>query len=146
MLPRIQRPVTELERMSNRHSQAAERISLGDTIARLRKQRGLTQGELAGRLAIHQSMVTRWEKGQAQPRTYNLEKLAQALEVSIEELLVGDVGQVNASLRIVDDPEFIQLFGQLDQLDQRDRDALKAVIEAMLTRARVEAALHPRSA
>lgn len=91
-------------------------------------------------------MVTRWEKGQAQPRSYNLEKLAEALEVSIEELLVGDVGQVNATLRIVDDPDFIRLFGQLDKLDARDRDALKAVIEAMLTRARVQDALHPRSA
>ena len=55
--------------------------------------------------------------------------------------MAGDYGQVGVTLKTVDDPDFIKLFGQLHKLSEGDRLALKAVIEAMLTRARVHEAI-----
>lgn len=133
--------------MNSGEGEALKR-SLGRTIVELRKRNGLTQAELAARLQIHQSMVTRWEKGQALPRSHNIERLAQALEVPVDELLVRKNRPIDGdpSPGTSGDLEFSELFDQLDQLSERDRQALKAVMEAMLTRARMENLIRPRSA
>ncbi|MGE0494382.1 MAG: helix-turn-helix domain-containing protein [Vulcanimicrobiota bacterium] len=64
-------------------------MSLGRTISDLRKKKGLTQVELAEKLGVHQSHITRWESDRVRPRQSTLANLAEVLDCSIEELLVG---------------------------------------------------------
>lgn len=51
-----------------------------------RKRAGLTQAELAEKLNVDQSAVSHWEKGDWPPRRRLLPILAQALDVTVEEL------------------------------------------------------------
>ena len=57
----------------------------------LRKKKGLSQEELAVRLNIVRQTVSKWEKGLSVPDADLLVKLADVLEVSVAELLGGNI-------------------------------------------------------
>lgn len=63
--------------------------SLGERLHRLRKLRGLTQGELAARLGVSKPTVWAWEQGRARPIEDRLEAIAAALGVTSAELRPG---------------------------------------------------------
>lgn len=63
--------------------------SMGDIIATRRKDKGMTQKELADLLNITDKAVSKWERDLACPDTQTIPKLAEILDISIEELLGG---------------------------------------------------------
>lgn len=65
-------------------------IKTGSFIAGLRRERGLTQKELADALLVSDKAVSRWETGRGMPDVENLEALAAALDTSVAELLRGE--------------------------------------------------------
>ena len=60
---------------------------LNDNIKNLRKERGMTQEELAVRLNVVRQTVSKWEKGLSVPDAEMLQRIAEALEVSVPRLL-----------------------------------------------------------
>lgn len=62
-------------------------IMLKDALARLRRERGLTQEELARRLYITRQAVSRWEVGATEPSIDMLKLIARELDVPVTELL-----------------------------------------------------------
>lgn len=62
----------------------------GAFLARLRKERGLTQKELARRLFVSDKAVSKWERAQSLPDVALLLPLADCLGVSVTELLLGE--------------------------------------------------------
>ncbi len=64
-----------------------DKTSLGSTIAALRKERGMTQLELAGQLGVTDKAVSKWERGLSCPDLYTFPRLAEILGASIEELM-----------------------------------------------------------
>lgn len=60
----------------------------GNTLCRLREEHNLTQKELAKILDVSDKAVSKWENGQAIPRMDTLEKIADTLETSVEELII----------------------------------------------------------
>ena len=63
---------------------------IGNFIANLRKEKNLTQKELADKLNIKDKAVSRWETGKNMPDISILEMLAKELGVTINELLLGE--------------------------------------------------------
>lgn len=61
--------------------------SMGETISTLRKEKGMTQKELADMLNITDKAVSKWERDIACPDTKTIPKLAELLGVSVEELM-----------------------------------------------------------
>ena len=61
--------------------------SIGETIASLRKQKGMTQNELAEKMNITDKAVSKWERDLSCPDINTISKLADILDVSVEELL-----------------------------------------------------------
>ncbi|MBQ7874331.1 MAG: helix-turn-helix transcriptional regulator [Oscillospiraceae bacterium] len=61
--------------------------ALGKFIAENRKALGMTQEELANKLFITNKAVSKWEKGQSFPDIALFEPLAEALGVSVAELI-----------------------------------------------------------
>ena len=61
--------------------------SMGETISTLRKEKGMTQKELADMLNITDKAVSKWENGTSDPSTTNLMAIAKLFGVSTEELL-----------------------------------------------------------
>lgn len=62
-------------------------MTTGQKIQTLRKQRGLTQEQLAQRLGVSRQAVSRWELDESLPETANLLPLGEVLGVSLDTLL-----------------------------------------------------------
>ena len=60
---------------------------MGDMISTLRKEKGMTQKDLADRLSITDKAVSKWERNVAFPDTATIPGLAEILGVSVEELM-----------------------------------------------------------
>ena len=60
---------------------------LQENIKNFRKERGLTQEELAIRVNVVRQTVSKWEKGLSVPDADLLQKIAEVLEVSVSQLL-----------------------------------------------------------
>jgi transcriptional regulator with XRE-family HTH domain len=65
-------------------------VDFSDQLASLRRERGLTQAQLAERVGIHQSQLHRYEAGIAQPTLDVLRRIAVALSVSADSLVFAD--------------------------------------------------------
>lgn len=62
----------------------------GTFIAERRKELGLTQAALAEQLHVTDKAVSRWERGVGLPDISNIENLAEALDVSLIELMQAE--------------------------------------------------------
>ena len=64
-----------------------DNAQFGSFVAQLRREKGYTQKQLAQRLCISDKAVSKWERGLSLPDISMLLPLAEALEVSVTELL-----------------------------------------------------------
>ncbi len=61
--------------------------SIGETIASLRKKKGMTQNDLAEKMNVTDKAVSKWERDLSCPDINTISKLADVLDVSVEALL-----------------------------------------------------------
>lgn len=59
----------------------------GKFVAQLRKEKNMTQAELAKQVQVTDKAISRWERGLGFPDINSLEVLAEALDVSVIELM-----------------------------------------------------------
>ena len=64
-------------------------MSIGERIAALRKERNLSQGQLADALEVSRQAVSKWENDQSSPDTIKLIRLAEVLDTEMEYLASG---------------------------------------------------------
>ena len=64
--------------------------NFGDFLYTLRKEKGMTQAELAQLLGVTKKAVSKWETGEAMPETSLLLPLSRIFGVSVDELLAGE--------------------------------------------------------
>ena len=74
-------------------------MRFGEKLYSLRKQRGMTQMELAEKLDISRQAVSRWERGTAEPSTENLVSIGKLFDVSVDALMNENI-QVQAELSV----------------------------------------------
>ncbi len=67
--------------------------SLGERIAALRHERGMSQAVLAAATGVSRSAVAQWETDRAGQVSGNLSRIAQVLDVSLEVLLHGEAAR-----------------------------------------------------
>ena len=77
-------------------------------IKQLRKEKGLTQIQLAHELGVDQASISKWESGKANPTKEYEDKLAEFFGVSVDVLL-GFESHENFPLRIIADAAGIGL-------------------------------------
>lgn len=64
-------------------------MNIGDRITALRKEKNISQAELAKRLNVSRQAVSKWEQGTASPDTERLIQLAEILDTEVEYLATG---------------------------------------------------------
>jgi len=107
---------------------------LGDRIAHYRKLQRMTQSQLAEKLGVKAPHISRWENNKVVPNSKALESLAEALSITVGELIAEPEPQMNGS-------SSAHFLSAIERLDEEDREVVKRVIEGLLTRKRVQAAL-----
>ena len=65
-------------------------IKIGNFLAKLRKDQGLTQEALGEKLGVTNKTVSRWENGNYLPPVEMLQELSKLYTVSINEILCGE--------------------------------------------------------
>lgn len=73
--------------------------NIGDFLFKLRKEKGLTQGELALKFNVTHQSVSKWEKGDSIPDIHILRDIAVFYEVTIEEILSGERRDIKMPLK-----------------------------------------------
>ena len=68
--------------------------SMGDMISTLRKEKGMTQSELAEKINVTDKAVSKWERNLSCPDINSIPQLAQILDITIEELLNAQTKKV----------------------------------------------------
>ena len=62
---------------------------VGDLIYRLRKEKQLTQKELANQIGISDKTISKWERGLGCPDVSLLKDLSEIFQINIEKILDG---------------------------------------------------------
>src|SRR5881398_3040170 len=82
-------------------------LNLAASIRSLRLRNGLSQRQLAGRMSVPRTYVSKIENEKATPTLSSLERLARALEVQVSDLLKGGVRSREDEIRELMSDEFI---------------------------------------
>lgn len=96
-----------------------DNIQFGAFVAQLRKELGLTQKELADQLNVTDKAVSKWETGKGFPDVKLLEPLAQALGVSLVELMQGKRQEADTLTVAEADAAVSQAMGQWERVTTR---------------------------
>ncbi len=65
-------------------------VEFGEKVKQLREEKGMTQQTMAEKLYVTRQAVSRWECGARYPDLHTAKKIAQILQVSLDELLSGE--------------------------------------------------------
>lgn len=64
-------------------------MNIGERITALRKEKDISQAELAKRLNVSRQAVSKWEQGASSPDTERLIRLAETFDTEVEYLATG---------------------------------------------------------
>ena len=81
-------------------------MSLAEKLVYLRKQKGLTQMELAERLNVSRQAISRWEVGAAIPSTDNLKFLGDIYEVPVDYFLNDEIEDISKKNKELDETTY----------------------------------------
>jgi transcriptional regulator with XRE-family HTH domain len=111
-------------------------MSFGQRLKRLRQERDWSQQQLANKLKIHQKQISGYERGLHLPSAELLIRIAELFNVSLDYLVMdrSDEGQ-----RVqISDRELLQKLTEIDQLPERDKATIKAVLDTFLIKHRFQ--------
>lgn len=80
-----------------------DNIKTGSLIRDLRKEKGMTQKELANLLHITDRAVSKWERGLCAPDISALEPLANILDITITELIAGQRMEACETVKVIEE-------------------------------------------
>lgn len=107
--------------------------SLGERVAELRRERGLTQIEFAGMLGIDQSLLSNYERGKIRLHGELIAQMARVLRVSADEILGLDASRPGKPMG-AGHRRLRRLLAKIDQLSARERQTLFQVLDGLLSR------------
>lgn len=75
--------------------------TLGEMISSLRKEKNMTQNDLAEKMNVTDKAVSKWERNLSCPDVNSIPKLAEVLDISVEELLNSQTKQENSKVNYI---------------------------------------------
>lgn len=105
--------------------------SIGERLARLRKERGLTQVELAQKLELTQPVISQYENGELRLHGELIVQLTQILGVTADELLGLHRAKSQAAMN---NRRLLRRIQGIDSLSKRDQQALLRTIDAFISK------------
>lgn len=100
----------------------------------LRSARKLTQTRLAELLQVSPRVYSRWETGDVTPHFDTIVRIAELLEVSLDEIAGRKESQSPPKIR---NHELHRLYQKVDLLSDDDQKALLAVLDSLVKRSHI---------
>ncbi|MCM1145599.1 MAG: helix-turn-helix domain-containing protein [Blautia sp.] len=101
-------------------------LTTGKFIAQKRKEKNLTQEQLAEKLGISNKTISKWETGKCMPDYGVVKDLCEELEITIAELMDGEEAE-EKSVRTYDDERIVDLLKRTQELEKQ-KDILYGIL------------------
>ncbi|QMU66183.1 MAG: helix-turn-helix domain-containing protein [Flavobacteriaceae bacterium] len=114
-------------------------ITMKDLATRLletRKQRKLSQQQVADIAGVHFTNVGKYERAEAMPSADVLNRVAKALEVSPDFLLNGTIQ--DKAKNNIQDTELLLQFEKIEKLSDKKKTLVKEFIDAFILKANLQ--------
>jgi transcriptional regulator with XRE-family HTH domain len=99
-------------------------MNVGERLRSLRKAKGLTTTEIAKKVNVSQSYISRFENNRAVPDVDMLEKICSALSISLSDFFAEEEPELS--------PDCKQIANKLPKLTKRQCEILNAVLDEWL--------------
>lgn len=103
--------------------------TVGDRIRQTRKARGLNQEQLAELTSLNRVTIAKYESGRVEPGAKALSRLADALEVTTDDLLGRSESTTETKPARTIEARIVS-FG-MDQLPQSEREKILSILQTM---------------
>src|SRR5437588_12528578 len=121
----------------NVHSNGRGHLQLASSIRSLRHRNGLSQRQLALRMSVPRTYVSKIENEKATPTLSSLERLARALEVTVPDLLNGGERTRQEEIReLVEDNFIAEMLPFLSKLSAMQLNSVLAQVRDLTLRPR----------
>ena len=107
-----------------------------DRLRQLRKQKNLSQTEMAKLAGLRFMHYGRYERGEFQPKANALKRLADALGVSGDYLMEGTPEEAGKAR--FENLEFLRQFQEVEKLPEEDKLVIRRLIEAFLLKKKIQ--------
>ena len=119
------------------HGNGHGHLNLATSIRSLRLRNGLSQRQLAARMAVPRTYVSKIENEKATPTLSSLERLARALEVTVPDLLSGGERNRQEEIRELMQDQFIaEVLPFVSQLNGMHMSSILAQVRDLTLRPR----------
>ena len=110
--------------------------TFADRLKELRKERGISQAELAGMIEVHFTQVSRYERGETKPNAEAMTKMARALNTTVDYLMNGSTSELVESAGL--DKELIDRFKQVQELGAEEKKTVLSLLDAFIAKSRIQ--------
>lgn len=103
--------------------------AVGKYIAQKRKEKNLTQEQLAEKIGVSNKSISKWECGKCMPDYSIIESLCRELGITVSELIAGeDKGQNNS---IYDEKQMVDMLERIQKLEKQKQTMLGLILIIM---------------
>jgi transcriptional regulator with XRE-family HTH domain len=113
--------------LSRYSTQSSTRGALGDKITMLRKQKNLSQGDLADKLGVSRDSIGKYERNDIMPTADKAKKMADILGVSLDFLMSDAVKEDT-----VIDNDMLYRMQEVQKLPDSEKDKINSIIDAFV--------------
>jgi len=110
-------------------------MQIGEKIKKTRQSKNLAQKEVALALGMDQSQYSRIENGKTDPYFSTIDKIAQALNVQLAELLMEEI-----VFKSVDsyDRSLVEKIELIEQLEENERKSIFYIVDGLVSKKRLK--------
>lgn len=114
------------------HMESQAMTKFRENLAQIRKERRLTQMQLADLIDVQPRLISRWETGESKPQFDHIVQLAEVLQVSIDQLARGE-DTAPADRRFdIRNKRLEELCRQIDALGEADQEVICHVMDSLI--------------
>jgi len=99
-------------------------------LKKCRTEKEISQEELSKKISIHPVQFSRYERSQSIPSIEVVQKIADALEISIDMLVYGD--QDDKAEKSIADQELLSMFKKIQLLTERQKETVKDFLSSYI--------------
>lgn len=104
--------------------------AIGSCISKKRREKNLTQEQLAEKLGVSNKTISKWENGKCMPDYSIIEQVCRELSVTLPELMNGE-DATDDSVRVYDEAQILDLLRRMQELE-RQKNILYGIILMVL--------------
>jgi len=101
-------------------------MKLGQKITKIRKEKKLSQSDIAQAVGVSRDAISKYERGDIVPSVENAKKMADVLGISLDYLVSED------DVQEVIDNSMIQRVREIQKLSENDQNTIVNVIDAFI--------------